>query len=67
MNQTLEQRTEENMKRHIQSFVHMVENGASYTAAWAAILERTTLGPALREKLSYRCVEAANKVLAIPC
>jgi hypothetical protein len=60
-NQTLEQRIEESSKRHVQSFVHMVSEGASYTSAWATIKSRTTLGPKALEALSYRCVAACAK------
>lgn len=52
---------EEIMKRHVQSFVHMVtDGGKSYTAAWEIIKERTTLGHVLLAELSERCVAAAN-------
>jgi len=55
---TMEEQAEINAKRHIQSFVHMVREGKSYTAAWEVIKERTILGEKARQILSDRCIAA---------
>jgi hypothetical protein len=54
----MKQQAEINAKRHIQSFVHMVREGKSYTAAWEVIKARTTLGESARAELSDRCIAA---------
>ena len=53
---TMADQAEINAKRNIQSFVHMVREGNSYTAAWEVIKERINLGEKARAELSARCI-----------
>lgn len=55
---TMTQQAEIYAKRNIQSFVHMVREGKSYTAAWEVIKARTNLGEKPRAELWDRCVAA---------
>ena len=59
-NATYNAAVEKSNARHVQSFVHMVtEDEKSYTAAWEAIVLRTSLGDVARAALWAACLAAA--------
>lgn len=65
MSETLQQALDETIRRKVQQFVSIVKDGHSYTAAWFTVTDNSSFGPDSRRILESRCVEAANKALAL--
>jgi len=61
---TMQEALDRKIRQKVVQFVGLVMDGHSYTEAWHRVTEHSAFGPATRQELQGRCVEAANHAVA---